>query len=132
MAKHRPDTLRILAAALLLLVGAVHFQQYVTTLGHVPTIGVLFLLNAAGAAALTIALFSAEPTLRLLALPAALGLVIGALISIVLAMNGGIFGYQEPTFRTSVTIAIIAEVAAIPALIACALSELHRIRSTPA
>lgn len=129
MSKSPSDPLRLAAAGLLLVVGGVHFQQYVTTLGHVPTIGVLFLLNAAGGAALAVALFSREPTLRLLALPAALGLVVGALVSILLAMNGGIFGYQEPTFRTSVTIAVIAEIAAIPTLIAHGLGELRRART---
>ncbi len=125
MTRATSDPLRLAAAGLLALVGGVHFQQYVTALGHIPTIGVMFLLNAAGAGALVLALFSGEQTLRMLAAPAALGLVIGALVSILLAMNGGIFGYQEPTFRPSVTIAVIAEIAALPALIAYGLAELR-------
>jgi hypothetical protein len=45
-------------------------------------------------------------------------LCLGSLVSILLAMGGGIFGYQEPDRRTSVTIAVVAEAAALPVLVA--------------
>ncbi len=120
--------LRPLAASLLLVVAGVHFQQYVVLLHSVPTIGVLFLLNAAGGAALVAAILGRDPRLRRLALLGGLGLVLGALISLIIAMNGGIFGYQEPTFRLPAIIAVIAELVAIPILAAAALTEQHVAR----
>jgi hypothetical protein len=51
---HQPP-LRLLAAALVLVVAGVHFQQYVDFMSQVPTVGVLFLLNAAGGAGLVFA-----------------------------------------------------------------------------
>lgn len=111
-----PKLPALLAAGLLLVVAGVHFQQYVVLLHSVPTVGVLFLLNAAGGAAVAAAILGHDRALRQLALLGGIGLVLGALISIVLAMNGGIFGYQEPTFRLPVVIAVLAEIAAIPAL----------------
>lgn len=118
--------LRLLAAALVLVVAGVHFQQYAVLLYPVPTVGVLFLLNAAGGAGLVVAILKRDRAVRLLALVGGLALVIGALVSIALAMNGGIFGYQEPTFRAPVIVAIVAEIAAIPALCASLFAELRR------
>jgi hypothetical protein len=124
----RPTRLRLLAAGLLLVVAGIHFQQYAVLLHPVPTIGVLFLLNAAGGAALVAAILGRDRLLRRLALLGGLVLVIGALVSIALAMNGGIFGYQEPSFRVPVVLAMIAEAAAIPALGASLLAELRARR----
>jgi hypothetical protein len=56
--------LRLLAAALILIVAGVHFQQYVDFMSEVPTVGVLFLLNAAGGTGLALALLSPERNLR--------------------------------------------------------------------
>jgi hypothetical protein len=47
-----------------LVVAGVHFQQYVDFMSQVPTVGVLFLLNAAGGAGLVFFGYS-EPSLRL-------------------------------------------------------------------
>jgi len=47
----------------------------------------------------------------------ALGLAIGSLISIVIALSGNFFGYSEPTLRLPIVIAILAEAAAIPTLV---------------
>lgn len=118
--------LRLLAAALLLVVAGVHFQQYAVLLHSVPRIGVLFVLNAAGGAGLAVAILGHDRVLRPPALLGGLALVVGALASIALAMNGGIFGYREPTFRLPVIIAIVAEIAAIPALGASLFAELRR------
>ncbi|MDQ6836160.1 MAG: hypothetical protein M3016_08230 [Actinomycetota bacterium] len=108
---------RLLAALLVIVVAGVHFQQYVDFMSEVPTVGVLFLLNAAGGAGLACALLSTEPLTRLLAAVGALGLAAGSLVSIAIALSGSFFGYQEPTLRVPIVIAIIAEVAVIPLLI---------------
>lgn len=116
MSAGRGGSLRCVAAALVLVVGLVHLQQYVDFISEVETIGWLFLLNAAGGTGLTVALLWPDRNLSRLAAVGGLALCLGSLVAIVLAMGGGIFGYQEPSWRGQVVLAVIAEVAALPAL----------------
>lgn len=115
--------LRLSAALLVAIIAGVHFQQYVDFISAVPTVGVLFLLNAAGGAGLVLALLGRERALRQLAVIGSLGLAAGSLISIAIALSGNFFGYQEPTLRFPILIAILAEAAAIPVLIAMIRTE---------
>jgi len=110
--------LRLAAAVLVLVVAAVHYEQYLDSLSEVDTIGWLFLLNAAGGAALVVLLLQRDETLRRLGALGAIPLCLGSLVSILLAMGGGIFGYQEPDWRGPVVLAVVAEVAALPVLVA--------------
>ena len=110
------DRMRTLAAALVAVIAAVHFQQYVDFMSEIPTVGVLFLLNAAGGAGLAVALLNRESSLQTLAALGSIGLALGSLVSIFLALDGGIFGYQEPTLRLPIVIAIAVEIAALPCL----------------
>ncbi|MBV9819563.1 MAG: hypothetical protein JOZ07_14615 [Solirubrobacterales bacterium] len=107
---------RLPAAALLLVVAGVHFQQYVDFMSLVPTVGVLFLLNAAGGAGLAAALLGADRGLRRLAALGGLAVCVGSLVSIAIALAGSFFGYHEPSLRLPIVIAIAAEVLALPAL----------------
>jgi hypothetical protein len=111
-------TLRYAAAVLVLVVGAVHFEQYVDFLSEVKTVGVLFLLNAAGGAALTVGLLWGDTTLNRLSALGSIPLCLGSLVSIVLAMGGGIFGYQEPDWRAPIVIAVVAEALGVVVLAA--------------
>lgn len=120
--------LRYLSAALVLVVAGVHYQQYVDSLSQVETIGTLFLLNAAGGAALAVLLLQRDPMLRTVGALGSIPLCVGSLVSILLAMGGGIFGYQEPDWRMPVVIAVVAEIAALPVLLAYLAAE----RRTPA
>jgi hypothetical protein len=108
--------LRFLAAVLVFVVAAVHYQQYIDFISEVHVIGWLFLLNAAGGAALTVLLLQRHETLHRLAALGAIPLCLGSLISILLAMGGGIFGYQEPDWRIAVVLAVAAEVIAMAVL----------------
>lgn len=115
-----PATPRYLGAVLILVVGIVHLQQYASFIKDVPTVGTLFILNAAGAGALVAML--ALPRLRVLAALGGIGLCAGSLVSIVISMNGsGFFGYTEPTWRGPIVVAVVAEILAILALAALAL-----------
>jgi hypothetical protein len=107
---------RIAAAVLVLIVAGVHFEQYVDFMSLVPTVGVLFLLNAAGGTALAIALLSPERMLRSLAALGALGLCLGSLVSIGIALQSSFFGYAEPSLRLPIVIAIVSELLALPVL----------------
>jgi EamA domain-containing membrane protein RarD len=115
-AKASAGVLRYLGAVATLVVGSVHLQQYADFIADVPTIGVLFLLNGAGAGVVAILL-----TTRYAPLGALTGIALsgGALVSIAISMSDhGLFGYTEPTLRTAVVIAIAAEAAAIVLLLA--------------
>lgn len=124
--------LALLAAALLAVIAGVHLQQYIDFISEVPTVGVLFLLNAAGGAGLVFALLSDERSLRLLAVVGSIGLAAGSLISIAIALSGSFFGYREPVLRLPIVIAILAEAVAIPVLVLLLLRELRTPAATPA
>jgi hypothetical protein len=114
-----PETQRrlgLLAAALVTVIAGVHFQQYVDFMSQVPTVGVLFLLNAAGGAGIAAALLSREVRLRRVAAAGAAGLAAGSLVSIVIALQSSFFGYEEPSLRFPIVLAIVAEALVLPVL----------------
>ncbi len=119
--------LALVTATLVAVIAGVHFQQYVDFMSEVPTVGVLFLLNAAGGAGLALALISADWVLRRLAAVGSIGLALGSLVSIAIALEGSFFGYQEPTLRLPIVIAVLAEVALLPVAVA----QLGRERAAP-
>ncbi|MDQ2894269.1 MAG: hypothetical protein M3Y09_01265 [Actinomycetota bacterium] len=123
----------VVAACLVAVIAAVHLEQYVDFISEVPTVGVLFVLNAAGGAGLAVALIGRDRPLRLLAAMGSIGLAAGSLISIAIALTGNFFGYSEPTLRLPILIAIIAEVAALPVLVVLMTAELRvwRTGQTP-
>lgn len=111
------DMLRQLGALATIVVGVVHLQQYASFISDVPTIGVLFLLNGAGAG--VVAIMLATRRLALLGALGGLALSAGALVSLLISMgDGGLFDYIEPTFRVGVVVAIVAEVVAVVLLLA--------------
>lgn len=119
----------VLAAVLVALIAAVHLEQYIDFMSAIPTIGVLFLLNAAGGAGLAVALLSRDALLRALAAVGSIGLALGSLVSIFLALGGGIFGYQEPTLRLPIVVAIVSEIAVLPVLGYLGLTEARALRT---
>jgi hypothetical protein len=125
------SALGLLAAGLVVVVAGVHFEQYVDFISEIPTVGVLFLLNAAGGAGLAFALLSSERRLRVLAGVGAIGLAGGSLISVAIALSGSFFGYSEPTLRLPILIAILAEATVIPVLLMLLRHELSISSSIP-
>jgi hypothetical protein len=121
------SALSMLAAGLVAVIAGVHFEQYVDFMSEIPTVGVLFLLNAAGGAGLALALLSAERGLRVIAALGSIGLAVGSLVSIAIALNGSFFGYSEPTLRVPILIAILAEAIVIPVLLLMLRRELTTI-----
>jgi hypothetical protein len=114
----RAQAVRALAystgAAALAGVGAVHVQEYVTTMHFVRWIGPLFLANAA-ACAVTIVGLAFRPTRKLAALS---GVLISALTlaGLVVSYGQGLFGWHEAGFRTSIALDVITTVVATAAL----------------
>jgi hypothetical protein len=121
-------TLRLLAALLLLVIAGVHFQQYVQFMSHVPWVGVLFLLNAGGGAAIAVALLGPDRDVRALAALGGIGLALGSLVSLVIALTSSFAGYHEPSLRIAILIAIISEALAVPALAALVVRALRDSR----
>jgi hypothetical protein len=108
--------LRGVCAALLATIAGVHFQQYVAFMSQVPVVGVLFVLNAAGGAGLALALLGSDRQLWVLAALSGIGLALGSLVSLVIALQSSFFGYHEPSLRAAIIVAIVAEALVIPAL----------------
>jgi hypothetical protein len=114
---------RRLGALALLVVGAVHLQQYLGADYNVlPTIGPLFLLNAISSGLVGLALLA--PLQRLVSdrradlvtgLLAAAGVAIalGSLVALFISETGTLFGFAEDGYGTAIVIAIVAEVATV-------------------
>lgn len=125
------SSLSVIAAVLVGVIAVVHLQQYIDFISEVPTIGVLFLLNAAGGAGLAFALIGRDDQLRRLAAVGSIALAAGSLISIVVALSSSLFGYSEPTLRLPILIAILAEVAVIPVLVGLPIGERTAATAAP-
>lgn len=119
--RHRPGrslpavTLRVLGAAALIGVSAVHLQQYGGNgYSHIPTIGTLFLLNGIGGGIVALALLAPIPVLRRIDPLLALGgiaIAVGALVGLFVSESTLLFGFMETGYRTAIVLAIAFEAA---------------------
>ncbi|GAC1518828.1 MAG: hypothetical protein NVS2B6_00600 [Thermoleophilaceae bacterium] len=109
------EGLRIGGAALVVVVGGVHIQQYLDFINDAPNIGALFLLNGIGTGVLCAMLGT---RFRLLGALGGIGLSVGALGSVLLAgfLSSGLFGYREVALRGPIVVAVVAELLAIGVL----------------
>ena len=107
---------RYLGAVSILLVGAVHAQQYYEAyFSIVPTIGTLFLLSFIGAGVVGTALFL--PVRRLgrrvgdLILSAAalgaIGIALGTLVSLLISEYRPLFGFMESGYRLAIVLTLL-------------------------
>jgi hypothetical protein len=107
---------RYLGAVSLLLVGAVHAQQYYGAyFSFVPTIGTLFLLSFIGSGVLGAVLLApvrklgrdlADLILGLAAL-GGIGIAAGSLVSLLISEYTPLFGFMESGYRLAVVLAIV-------------------------
>ncbi len=126
----RTLVIRIVAAALVLAGGIVHFRLWNDGYKDIDKIGPAFLLNAVGSAAIAVALVVWRHRLVPLA---ALGLVNGTLLAFGLSRtNDGIFDFREYGWNPSpeAALALVFELAAAAVLLA--LLVLERNDSSPA
>jgi hypothetical protein len=115
--------LRVLGALSLLGAGAVHLQQYFSLYSVVPTIGVLFILNFAGATAIGLGLLA--PLERLVrrswggtavTLLSLGGIAIAAtsLVFLQISEHTPLFGWMEPGYdATAIVVARVTEAATV-------------------
>ena len=112
--------LRVLGALAVLLVGAVHLEQYFAVYYRVvPLIGPLFLLNFIGATALGVLLLAPVERIvprrggvlvTLLAL-GAIGLAVTSFVFLFVSESTTLFGFHEYGYRTAIVIVLAAEAA---------------------
>jgi hypothetical protein len=107
---------RYLGAVSILLVGAVHAQQYYEAyFSVVPTIGTLFLLSFVGAGVVGVALLAPVRLLGrrlgdlILALAAlgAIGIALGTLVSLLISEYTPLFGFMESGYRLAVVLTLL-------------------------
>ena len=112
---------RVLAAALLLFVGADHYYEYSAGQYSVlPTIGTLFLLNFISATAIgLLLLLPLQHILRRFGRGALLIVTLGgfgvaatSLAALLVSEQTRLFGWMEPNYRPAILVAIASEVAA--------------------
>jgi hypothetical protein len=118
--KHRrglaAEIARYLGAVSILMVGAVHAQQYYDAyFSFVPVIGTLFLLSFIGAGVVGTALFL--PVRRLgrhigdlilsLAALGAIGIALGTLVSLLISEYRPLFGFMESGYRLAVVLTLL-------------------------
>ena len=110
---------RYLGAVSILLVGAVHAQQYYDAyFSVVPTIGTLFLLSFVGAGVVGVALIA--PVRRLgqsigdlilvVAALGAIGIAVGSLVSLLVSEYTPLFGFMESGYRLAVVLTLLFDV----------------------
>ena len=105
---------RCLGTLAVLAVGAVHLQQYFGLYSAIPTIGTLFVLNAAGATVIGLGLLApverllgrrrGAATLGLLAL-AGIGLAATAFVFLTISERTPLFGFMEPGYDPAAILA---------------------------
>jgi hypothetical protein len=110
---------RYLGAVSILLVGAVHAQQYYQAyFSVVPTIGTLFLLSFIGAGILgaillaPVRLFGRRLGDRLLAFAAlgAISIALGTLVSLLISEYMPLFGFMESGYRLAIVLTLLFDV----------------------
>jgi hypothetical protein len=107
---------RYLGAASILVVGAIHAQQYYDAYFRVvPTIGTLFLLSFIGAGIVGAALLAPVHLLGqrvgdlVLALAAlgAIGIALGTLVSLLISEYMPLFGFMESGYRLAIVLTLV-------------------------
>jgi len=98
---------KVLSAALLLAMGAIHLYLVFDGVGGL--LGVLFVLNAVGGLVLAIAMLVLRGGLLTLASVLSLLFMVGTLLSLVLALTVGLFGITESLDFTLVPTTLVVE-----------------------
>jgi hypothetical protein len=107
------QALAVIDAGLLIASGAIHLHLWDIAYQHVPTLGPLFLVQAASALVLALTILV---TRHLLAVVAGLALVAGTIIGFILVRTTGLFGFHLTFSSGEANAVLIVEAAAVVAL----------------
>lgn len=122
---HLRTGVRVLAAILLLFVGADHYREYSVSMYSVlPTIGTLFLLNFISATVLgTLLLVPLERVFQrfgralvVLAAAGGFGIAATSLAALLVSEQTPLFGFMELNYRPEILVALASEAAAATSL----------------
>jgi hypothetical protein len=109
----RALVLRVIGAVAILVVGAVHLEQYVGAhYDSVHVIGPLFLLNFIGATVIGLGLLVPAARLRMVQALLALGgigLAVTSFVFLFISEHQRLFGFEEHGYRAAIIIALVAE-----------------------
>jgi hypothetical protein len=115
-----PAILRGIGAVAVLVVGAVHLQQYLAAgFDSVRVIGTLFLLNFAGATVIGLGLLVPAARMRFLHVLRALGgigLAGTSFVFLFVSEHMSLFGFQEHGYQAAIVVALAAEALAVVVL----------------
>jgi hypothetical protein len=112
------DLARYLGAISLLMVAAIHAQQYYDAyFSAVPTIGRLFMLNVVGAGAAALLLLApvkllgrrASASILVLAALAGIGVSAGAFTALIISEYTPLFGFMESGYRLAIELSLLFE-----------------------
>ncbi|HEX3454437.1 MAG TPA: hypothetical protein VHS03_07415 [Gaiellaceae bacterium] len=126
---HTATILRTLGAVAVLVVGAVHLEQYLAGYHNISVIGPLFLLNFAGSTVIGLGLLVPAVRLRAVHLLCALGGIALAGTSFVflfVSEHEPLFGFQESGYRAAIVVALAAEAVAVVTLAAYVVMRMRR------
>lgn len=113
-AKDGGGALRMLGALAVLVVGAVHLEQYFAVhFDVVPVIGPLFVLNFVGATLIGLGLLASLRRLRPLLALGGIGLAATSFVFFFISENRPLFGFQDYGYRPAIIVALAAEAAAV-------------------
>jgi uncharacterized protein YacL len=110
------EAARYLGAASILVVGAIHAQQYYDDyFSYVPTIGALFLLSFIGAGIVGVVLLAPVRKLGrrigdlilVLAALGAIGIALGTLVSLLVSEYVPLFGFMESGYRLAIVLTLV-------------------------
>jgi len=102
--------LRVLGSATLLVVGAVHLEQYIGVHFRViPVIGPLFLLNFIGSVVVAVGLLLPLRRLHPLLALGGIGMSLTSIVFLLLSHTRPLFGFEDYGYRPAIVIALVAE-----------------------
>lgn len=106
--------LRILGALAVLVVGAVHLEQYFAVhFDVVPIIGPLFALNFAGAVLIALGLLLPLRRVHPLLALAGMGLAATSFVFLFVSEHRPLFGFEDYGYRAAIVVALVAEAVAV-------------------
>ena len=123
---------RIVVAALIATIAAIHLDLWSSHgYRHIPTIGVLFLLNAAAGGLLALASLFLPSRLAPFAWLGGAGFAAGTLAALLISLNGHLFGFHETTGAPLLAASIAVEAATLLLGLSAALVARRLLRPLP-